>query len=500
LHLFIHSSEQAETVTIGDPSNKFKITAASLERYKQSLVEMFPEEEEAIDKFLDMCQKSQKAWAPSMMLKVLPYPLTRFLVTTRLFRLFDGGFVKYSQMTVAKVLEDLTDNKDLRAILSSNFGDFGITPDRAPLLLQGVVHQYYWNGSFYPRGGPSTLPKKIIKNILAHGGKVFTKAFVKKILVDEEDGKTVKGVEMDDGSVIHAKTVVSDVGFHTTATKLLPAGLLHLDYGERDEKDGDNKMHPSCSGVNLFIGLKGSPKSLNLPNGINWMYPTNDLSGDFGRLENMSLEQALNELKPRDIPMIVSIPCTTDSEWDSNHPNRSVLEILTLVPWHWFEKYANDFEPSAKGHGPEYADAKTKLAKLMWSRVVEVLEDAGAKLPHNLDDVDLCDVATPLTFEHFYAADHGGWYGIEFDKNKLKPSNYLLKLRPKIHGVDGLYLTGQDVMSMGIEPCAMSGVMAAASVLGHKGNPFAMLMPKDDENKEKDESGDWSIEGTAHAH
>lgn len=459
---------------------------------------MFPEEEKAIEKFLEMCQKSQKAWFPATMLKVLPYPISRVFVKTGLYRVFDGGYRKFTQMTVSEALEDLTDNKDLRAILASNFVDFGLEPGRAPFLIQAAVHNCYWNGSYYPRGGPSSIPKKVIKNIIAHGGKVFTKASVKNILVDD-DGKTVNGVEMNDGSTIHAKTIVSDVGLHTTATKLLPPGLIDVEYGERDKR-GDSKMHPSCSGVNLFIGLKGSPSSLNLPKGINWMYPSNDLSGAIDRLRELSLEETLRDLTPRDLPMIVSIPCTTDREWDQTHPNKSVLEILMLVPWHWFEKFTQDFLSSSKGHGAEYEEAKMQLAKLMWSRVVEILGHASVTLPHNLDDVDLCEVATPLTFERFYQADHGGWYGIEIDKNRMEPENYFLKLRPKVHGVEGLFLTGQDVMTMGIEPCALSGVMCAATVLGHKGNPFAMLATNNESNQSAGRGEDWPAEGAAPAH
>jgi all-trans-retinol 13,14-reductase len=123
----------------------------------------------------------------------------------------------------------------------------------------------------------------------------------------------------------------------------------------------------------------------------------------------------------------------------------------------------------------KYDQAKKIFADKMWKRVVEVLQQTGATVPHSLDEVDHYDVATPLTFEHFYKSDRGGWYGVEMDMNRMKPETFFLKLRPRVHGVNGLFLTGQDVMSMGIEPCAMSGVMCAAAVLGRKGGPFAIL-------------------------
>jgi all-trans-retinol 13,14-reductase len=251
---FHHLADQAETVTIGDPKNGFLITAGSLERYKKSLVDLFPDEKKAIEKFLVLCEQANKVWPSLVLFKILPYPLTKFLVRTGLYRLFANGYKRFTKMTVAEALEGLTDNKDLRAILASNFGDFGIEPDRAPFLIQATVHQYYWNGSFYPRGGPASLPKKIIHNILAHGGNVFTKASVKQTLL-ESDGKTIRGVEMEDGSTITAKNVVSDAGLFNTATKLLPKDLIDLDFAKDDSIDG-NKLHPVSEGAKSSTGYK----------------------------------------------------------------------------------------------------------------------------------------------------------------------------------------------------------------------------------------------------
>ena len=54
---------------------------------------------------------------------------------------------------------------------------------------------------------------------------------------------------------------------------------------------------------------------------------------------------------------------------------------------------------------------------------------------------------------------------------------------------------------MGIEPTAMLGAICAASVLGHKGNPFAMLETQDDDNQDDTKEGDnWSVKDAVPAH
>lgn len=57
-------------------------------------------------------------------LKVMPRWLAKFLVKTGLINLITNYF-KYSKRTVAEVLDELTDNKDLQAVLAYSFGDYG---------------------------------------------------------------------------------------------------------------------------------------------------------------------------------------------------------------------------------------------------------------------------------------------------------------------------------------------------------------------------------------
>ena len=57
-------------------------------------------------------------------LKMQPMWLAGLLAKTGLVHLFTKYF-KYSSRTLEEVLDELTDNKDLKAVLGYSFGDYG---------------------------------------------------------------------------------------------------------------------------------------------------------------------------------------------------------------------------------------------------------------------------------------------------------------------------------------------------------------------------------------
>jgi all-trans-retinol 13,14-reductase len=390
------------------------------------------------------------------------------LTWTGLHRLLDAGYSKWATVTVQEVLEDLTDNKELQAVLAANYWDLGTDPSHAPFITHAVLVNAFSGGAYYPHGGPSNIPNKIVKTITANGGKVFICAKVQRILVDE-NSKQVKGVEMDDGSEIKSKLVVSDVGLINTATHLLPSGLIDVDFDE-----GGSKLHPSGTCLSLFVGLKEDPKSLNLPSGVCFIHPSNDLVANYEKLQNMSLEDALKGDTVEETmegefnhlgPIFVSFPSKNDKAWETDFPGKSTIEILASVPWKWFEPYESQWDKETKSHGKEYETLKLRLADKTWQRVVEVFEATCPTLPKGLESIDHYVIGTPLTYSHFLGSDHGALYGLDHDMKRFEPSMQYLRLRPKVPEVPGLYLSGQDVASGGINGAMLGGLLCAGVVL-----------------------------------
>ena len=65
------------------------------------------------------------------------------------------------------MLDELNiDNKELRAILAGQFGDYGLPPKQASFFIHaGVVCHYMKEGGFYIRGGPEMIAKALIPAI-----------------------------------------------------------------------------------------------------------------------------------------------------------------------------------------------------------------------------------------------------------------------------------------------------------------------------------------------
>ena len=88
------------------------------------LIKTFPKEEEGIRKFYYHVRESGKGMMVLAFLKCLPKVLVKFLLVTGLMqRAFPA--LKYLKKTVSQVLDEITSDKELRAILSYSFGDFG---------------------------------------------------------------------------------------------------------------------------------------------------------------------------------------------------------------------------------------------------------------------------------------------------------------------------------------------------------------------------------------
>lgn len=65
------------------------------------------------------------------MLKLLPAPVSKFLVSTGLVSRL-SSFFKMAPRSLTEVVNELTENKDLRAVFSYIFGTYGTTVNRRP--------------------------------------------------------------------------------------------------------------------------------------------------------------------------------------------------------------------------------------------------------------------------------------------------------------------------------------------------------------------------------
>lgn len=127
--------------------------------------------------------------------------------------------------TTKEVLDSISDNDELKAVLSAQFGDYGTPPSKSSFAIHAAVALHYMNGGFYPIGGSEEIFSTIAPSILKNGGNILIGAGVKEILI--EDG-VAKGVVMSDGKIIKSDIVVSGAGVHITYKNLIPEASKKL--------------------------------------------------------------------------------------------------------------------------------------------------------------------------------------------------------------------------------------------------------------------------------
>jgi all-trans-retinol 13,14-reductase len=399
------------------------------DEFKAKMKAYFPGEEKAIDAYVELIYSTQKSQRFFFAEKMLPPFLSKLL----------GKFLRKKALkgnqTTLEVLSQLTKNKKLIAVLTAQFGDYGLPPSQSSFMMHAVLAKHYMKGAAYPVGGSQQIFQSVAPTVLNAGGEIFNNAEVKEIIV--KDRKAV-GVRMTDGKEFFAPMIVSDAGIYNTYKHLLPTA-------EREQLQTEplfQNLNPSVGHVCLYIGINESNDNLKLGKANYWIFPDNydhDLNIK-NYLENPESE----------IPVVyVSFPSSKDPDWDNRFPGKTTIEIITLAPYEWYEPW-NDKRWMKRG--TDYNAMKEKLSQ----RLLEALYKRHPDLRGKIDHYEL---STPLSTQHFVNYQYGELYGIDHDTKRYDQTF----LRPQTP-VKNLFLTGQDIVSCGVGGALFSGLITASAM------------------------------------
>ena len=165
---------------------------AGPDAFRAELIKVFPEEEQAIDTNPSYLRQVSKAMPAIVLGKVLPN-----LALGPLNMLAKRRAPALLNKPTREVLEGITSNQELIAVLTGQWGDNGLPPAQSSFIIHSLIARHYLHGGYYPIGGASEMAKTIIPVIQQSSGEVFTYADVTSILI--EKGKAV-GVRMADGA------------------------------------------------------------------------------------------------------------------------------------------------------------------------------------------------------------------------------------------------------------------------------------------------------------
>jgi all-trans-retinol 13,14-reductase len=420
--------EVYDRIVIGGDSYDFP---KGRERFRAAMKAYFPGEEAAIDAYLAALREALSGLGGFMAGKALPGAIGALAGP-----LLGRRTLAWAKRTTREVLEGLTRNQRLIAVLAGQFGDYGLPPAESSFLAHAMVASHYLDGAWYPVGGSGVFVDAILPVIQAAGGRLLVNAEVAGIAV--EDNRVV-GVRMAlDGATIRAPVVVSDAGVFNTFGRLLPQDLAR----RHRLPQALATVRPSIAHLCLYVGFRESAQALRLPKHNIWVYPHEDPERSFAGMSG-DPDAAL--------PMaFISFPSAKDPDFERRHPGRATVDVVAFAPYAWFERWQ---DTHWKDRGEEYEAFKETLAQRM-------LETLFEQLPQLRGKVDCHELSTPLTTRHFCNYGQGEIYGIDHSPQRFR-QRFLRPATP----IRGLYLTGQDIVSCGVGGAMMGGVLTASAIL-----------------------------------
>lgn len=421
-----------DRIFLGDES--FDLVATPT-KYRAELLTHFPDDAAAIDEYLRRIATAAGSMRLLTMEKLLPGPAAALVRKLRQWRA-----PAWLNQTTREVLESLTDNQKLIAVLTGQWGDNGLPPAQSSFIIHSLIARHYLYGGYYPVGGASRMAETIIPQIQKNGGELFTYASVEQILV--EAGRAV-GVRMADGSEIRSPVVISNAGVFNTFGKLLPEPVARKS-GYLQKLD---TVKRSMASLGMYIGLQDTAENLGLPKTNYWLYPSEDYEG--------SLDRFFADPENQTIPLVyISFPSAKDPDFLRKYPGRATIEIVAPGPHDWFAQWAD--QPWGK-RGEEYDALKEK-----WSQ--RLLERLYQHFPQLRGKIDYYELSTPLSTDYFCRYETGEIYGLDHDPSRFEQR----WLKPKTD-IPGLYLTGQDVVTCGVAGAMIGGLATALVVSGRRG-------------------------------
>ena len=403
-----------------------------VESFKQKMIGYFPEEKKAINEYIDLVFSVVKTMGSYYSSKALPLLLSHLL----------GGkmrkkYLDYASKTTDEVLRSITQNETLIKVLTGQYGDYGLPPKQSSFAMHATVVRHYFNGGSFPVGGSSQIVQTIDPVIEMASGTILINAEVEEIVIQKN--KAI-GVQMKDGKKFYAKKVVSSTGVFNTYKKLIPPIILKKYQMDKQLQ----KVNPSVAHACLYLGLKGSPETLQLPKNNLWIYP------EKGGHDSI----VANYLKDPGAPfpvVYISFPAAKDPTWSDRYPDRSTIDIITLLPYDMVKEWEGT---QWMKRGKEYEQFKAKIS-------IRLLEVLYKQLPHLEGKVDHQELSTPLTTKNFVNYNKGEIYGIDHSPERFQQRF----LKPKTP-IKNFFLTGQDIVTAGVGGAMFSGVLTASAMQG----------------------------------
>lgn len=393
---------------------------------RMDLKERFPEDVEAIDAWFDAILEGRDALSAVLQGRSMP-PVVA--LTLKWWR--SRNIKRFCEQTTAEVVSEITSNSKLANVLMAQWGDFGGRPSTASFAIHSaVMNSYLESGAYYPVGGASSIAKQMLPTIISNGGDARAGVEVTSVIM--KNGVVV-GVETADGNKFFAKHIVSNIGARETVDRLLPNGHGHDDWVDEIRSIGPNICHYS-----MFLGFSGDVEAAGMTKSNHWLYPTGEV--------DLVWTDAPDSRPPA---MFVSFASLKDPAHDPGPDQKYAGELIAWSDWSTVDRWA---DLPSNDRGESYQSFKRKIETVL-------LEQFAHYFPQLADLIVFHEVSTPLATASITGHRMGSFYGLDVTPHRVTTDALRMKTP-----IEGLYLTGQDVLTPGVPGAFWGGFLCAVSI------------------------------------
>ena len=377
------------------------------------LSEPFPREKDNLLALIRLC----KTLAEEAMLaeEVLEQCKTSRVSPAKLL----GNLFRYRRTTLTEALDEFLIDERLKSACAALWPYLGLPPSQLSFLYwASMMAGYTYEGGYYCRGSFQAYANRLAAAIEAQGGEVLLNASVRRIIVDQ--GKA-RGIILENGQLIRAETVVSNIDARQTAELLIGREHLPKTYCE-----GLQKLTPSLSIFAAYIATD-LPIVKQAQSHESFFYESFDHETGYALTKN-----------GRSNWFSATLPSLADPSLAPK--GQHIMLLTTLCPF---------------DIGASWRQAKAEFEQIL-------LEKAERHFPCLNDHLLLVESGSPRTLERYTLNQSGAAYGFAPTPEQIGPN------RPDVRGaLPGLYHTGHWTRpGGGVAGVSVSAQLAAQAILG----------------------------------
>jgi all-trans-retinol 13,14-reductase len=359
------------------PNHDIRVPQRNVPGYVGLLVKQFPEEEAGIKGIIedmqglqqDINRLSRGTSAPDMSRFAQDFPY----------------LVKSMGKTWGQVIDARIKDLKLKAMISNNWGYYGLPPSKLSCFYYALpTIGYLSGGGFYPRGSSQTISNALAKYIGDHGGKVMLNARVEQIVTKDH---AAIGVRTSRGEEYTARAVVSNADADATFRTMMNETGYLTEYLARLDR-----YSVSLSSFQIFLGLKKDlVRKVGIADSEIFYHTGYDPEAEYQAAVKADVENGGWGLM------------LYDNIYPGYSPkNKNTMNILVLQGYDHWKQFEADYR---KGNKRAYRTEKERMARQLIHQVEKVL------LPGLSDAIEVMEIGTPLTNVRYTGNHRGAIYG-----------------------------------------------------------------------------------------